>query len=79
MFYRFFNVVDLQSRQYPFDITNGVKIKTTTEEFEITLENYNEQKMFDLVNSKTNFTVFSSKSCLIVNTNQIVGILYTEN
>lgn len=79
MSHRFFNVVDLQSRQYPFDIANGVKIKTPSEEFEITLENFNEQKMFDLINTKTNFQVIGKTATFCVNTESLVGILYTEN
>lgn len=79
MSYKFFNVVDVQSRQYPFDILNGIKIKTDKEEFEITLDNLNQDKIFDLINNKINFQVIGKTACLSVNSQNIFGILYTEH
>jgi hypothetical protein len=79
MSYKYFNVVDLNSRQFPFEIEKGLKIKTPTEEFDITLEDLKEQKMFDLVNSKTNFQVISKRSHFSVICENTVGVMYTEN
>lgn len=79
MAFRYFNVVDLQSRQYPFEIQNGITIKTATEEFTISPEHFNEQKMFDLVNTKINFLVIGKTATFAVNASNIVGVMYTEN
>jgi hypothetical protein len=75
----FFNIVDLQSRQYPFNLENGIKIKTSTEKFDITLDDLKEQQIFDLINSKTVFQVVGKTASFTVNPENIVGILYTQN
>jgi len=79
MSFKFFNVVDLQSRQYCFDIETGVKIKTSSKEFDITLDDFNQQKIFDLITEKVVFQVIGKTSNFIVNPENIVGVLYTEN
>jgi hypothetical protein len=79
MSYRFLNVVDLQSRQYPFDIEGGITIKTATDEFDVTLEDCKEKEIFDLISANIIFQVVGKTACFTVNPSNIVGILFTQN
>jgi hypothetical protein len=79
MSYRFLNIVDLQSRQYSFDIEKKIKIKTNYKQFEVTLEDLKQDEIFELVNSKIVFEMSGENYCFSVNPNNIVGIIYTIN
>jgi hypothetical protein len=79
MSYKFISIVDVQSRQYCFDLEKGVIVKTIDNEFEINLENLKEEEIFNLVSSKNVFQIKGKNSNFIVNPNNVVGIFYSSN
>jgi hypothetical protein len=69
-------VIDLNSRQYPFDINEGgIKLVVDGNEQVINIENINLDVFYDIINNKKTFTLKSNDGIGIVfNCQKLIGV-----